>query len=117
MLLNLSSFERIYLYRPFTDFRKGIMGLSAVVQDEMNLNPFAKYLFLFCNSKRNGLKILYWDHCGFALWYKKLEKEKFKWPTHIEDNSICVDMRKVEQFLEGFNPWQVPFSKLKYQKV
>ena len=93
------------------------MGLTAIVQDEMELNPFARYLFIFCNSSRSGLKVLYWDRCGFAMWYKKLEKEKFKWPSHLESDSINVDIAIVEQFLEGLNPWQVPFSPLKYEKI
>lgn len=117
MILKLSDFEKIYLYRPYSDFRKGIMGLSAIVQDVMELDPFERYLFIFCNSRRNGLKVLYWDHCGFAMWYKKLEKEKFKWPSHLDGESIAVDVAKVEQFLEGLNPWQAPFSALNYQKV
>ncbi|MCB9062499.1 MAG: IS66 family insertion sequence element accessory protein TnpB [Halobacteriovoraceae bacterium] len=117
MILNLRKFKKIYLYRPCTDFRKGIWGLSSLVQDQMDLDPFSSYLFIFCNSKRNGLKILYWDKNGFALWYKRLEKEKFKWPTHLEGDSIAVNFKEVESFLYGLDPWQRPFKKLIYKKV
>ena len=117
MILNLSKFEKIYLYRPFTDFRKGIFGLSVMVQEQMELDPFKKYLFLFCNRGRDKLKVLYWDETGFALWYKILEKEKFKWPSHLQSDAIGVDIEKMEQFLEGLNPWQRPHQKLNYKKV
>jgi transposase len=117
MLLNLKNFDRIYLYRPYADFRKGILGLSSIVQDQMELDPFSRYLFVFCNSRKNGLKILYWDGCGFALWYKKLVKDQFKWPSHLQEESISVETRVIESFLEGLNPWQVPFEKLNYKKV
>lgn len=117
MLLNLTKFEKIYLYRPYADFRKGILGLSSIVQDEMDLSPFERYLFLFCNRSRDKIKVLYWDDTGFALWYKSLEQEKFRWPTHLESDTVCVDVQKMERFLSGLNPWQVAHKKLDYQKV
>ena len=117
MILNLDKFEKIYLYRPFADFRKGIHGLSAIVQEQMELDPFGRYLFLFCNRGRDKIKVLYWDETGFALWYKMLQKEKFSWPTHLDGESIGVDIKKMEDFLDGLNPWQVPHEKLNYKKV
>lgn len=117
MLLNLKQFEKIYLYRPFADFRRGIYCLSSIVQEEMELNPFGKYLFIFCNRRRDSLKVLYWDENGLAMWYKKLEQEKFKWPTHRAEMSLSVDVKIIEEFLTGLDPWQVPFKKLNYQKI
>ncbi|NDV93251.1 IS66 family insertion sequence element accessory protein TnpB [Alteromonas sp. 345S023] len=62
----------IYLYMDVVDFRKSINGLIVVVEQDMNLNPFRDALFVFCNKKRDKVKILYWDKTGFALWYKRL---------------------------------------------
>ena len=62
----------IYLYMDIVDFRKSINGLIVVVEQDMNLNPFRDALFVFCNKKRDKVKILYWDKTGFALWYKRL---------------------------------------------
>ncbi|NDW20538.1 IS66 family insertion sequence element accessory protein TnpB [Alteromonas hispanica] len=64
----------IYLCTDIVDFRKSINGLIVVVEQDMNLNPFRDALFVFCNKKRDKLKILYWDKTGFALWYKQLDK-------------------------------------------
>ena len=61
----------IYLYMDVVDFRKSINGLIVVVEQDMNLNPFRDALFVFCNKKRDKVKILYWDKTGFALWYKR----------------------------------------------
>ncbi len=117
MFLNLRKFDQIYLYRPFADFRKGIYGLTSIVQEEMELNPFGRYLFIFCNRSRDRLKILYWDNTGFALWYKMLEKDRFRWPSHLESESISVNSKKLEQFLTGLNPWQTPHKKLNYNQI
>ncbi len=114
-LLRLNYFDAIYLYRPTVDFRKGIVGLAAIVQDEMNLSPFKKSLYLFSNRHHNKLKALYWDKTGFALWYKILEEDRFKWPKHLKDENIIVDTKKLESFLSGLNPWQVEHKKINYE--
>ena len=62
----------IYLHRDVVDFRKSINGLMVIVEQEMQLSPFAPALFVFCNRNRDRLKVLYWDQTGFCLWYKRL---------------------------------------------
>ncbi|WP_413770688.1 IS66 family insertion sequence element accessory protein TnpB, partial [Xenorhabdus bovienii] len=49
----------VYLCRSFIDFRKSINGLAVWVELEMQLSPTQTALFLFCNKKRDKLKILY----------------------------------------------------------
>ena len=71
----------VYLYRPAIDFRKSIGGLSALVEQELGLNPFGDALYLFINRRRDKLKALYWHRNGFCLWYKRLEAERFAWPA------------------------------------
>ena len=73
----------VYLHRDFVDFRKSINGLAGIVEAELELPVMNGALFVFCNKGRDKLKILYWDKTGFALWYKRLEKDKFKWPTKL----------------------------------
>ncbi|MES2824201.1 MAG: IS66 family insertion sequence element accessory protein TnpB [Pseudomonadota bacterium] len=75
----------IYLHRAPVDFRKSINGLSVLVQESMALDAFSGALFVFGCRSRNKIKILYWDNTGFALWYKRLEKNKFKWPRHGDE--------------------------------
>ncbi len=73
-------FDSIYLYPMPIDFRKGINTLSIFIQSQIQISPFSGSLFLFINKKRDGIKAIYWDKTGFALWHKCLEKEKFPWP-------------------------------------
>lgn len=58
----------IYLHRELVDFRQSINGLSAVVEGAMGLSPLSGAVFVFCNRRSDKLKIVYWDHSGFALW-------------------------------------------------
>lgn len=53
------SIGAVYLYRPAIDFRKSIGGLSALVEQELGLNPFGDALYLFINRRRDKLKALY----------------------------------------------------------
>lgn len=116
-MIRIKSFDQIYFFRPAIDFRKGINGLCTIVQDEMELDLFKRYLFVFTNSKRNRLKALYWDKTGFALWIKHLIEDKYKWPLKFEDDVIQVNVSKLEQFLIGLDPFQIPFHEKKYTQV
>ena len=116
-MLFINKFDNIYFYRPYVDFRKGIYGLCSIVQEEMELDPFSKYLFLFSNSKKNKIKALYWDKTGFAMWVKYLEEDKFKWPSHLDDAVIEVNIKKLKEFLIGFNPWQLSHTEKKYRYI
>lgn len=93
----------IYLYLDIVDFRKSINGLIVVVEQQMQLNPFRDALFIFCNKKRDKLKILYWDKTGFALWYKRLEKHRFKWPVDAELQHMSLSDQQLQWLLSGFD--------------
>ncbi|SDB17579.1 IS66 Orf2 like protein [Pseudidiomarina indica] len=69
----------IYLYKQPFNFRKSINGLSAIVEAEMDRSPFSGAVFVFCNRQRDKVRALYWNKTAFCLWYKRLEKNKFKW--------------------------------------
>jgi len=64
------------------DFRKQITGLATLVQDQLSMDPFSAQLFVFTNRRRTQCRILYWERCGFVLWHKRLERERFAWPRH-----------------------------------
>ena len=97
----------VYLHRDAVDFRKQINGLSVLVQEAMALSPFEAGLFVFCNKQRNQLKVLYWDATGFALWQKRLEKDKFKWPRRHGDEVIALGHEQWSWLLRGFDISQI----------
>jgi len=116
-MLILNSFKGIFLHREFVDFRKSINGLASLVQDEMELNPFEKFLFVFTNKRKNKIKLLYWDRTGFALWYKRLEKGQFKWPSKIPQDVFEIDDQKMSWLLNGVDILKIsPHEEIFYEK-
>jgi len=74
-VLNQYRINQVYLALGPTDLRKSIDGLALIVQESFKLDPFSRNLFVFCNRKKDKIKILEWDHNGFWLHYKRLEKK------------------------------------------
>jgi len=93
----------VFLYRDFVDFRKSINGLVLIVEQQMQVSPLTGSVFVFCNKGRDKLKVLYWDKTGFALWYKRLEKDKFKWPSKLSLESLNLSEQQLHCLFDGFD--------------
>ena len=109
---------QVYLCRHPVDLRKSIDGLSALVEQELELNPFGSALYVFTNRQRDKLKALYWHRNGFCLWYKRAEKEKFAWPREGGEPTQIVTMQELQWLLEGFDLWtKGPHKTLHFTSV
>ena len=97
------SVPEVFLYRDFVDFRKSINGLSLIVEQQMLLSSLNGSVYVFCNKGRDKLKVLYWDKTGFALWYKRLEKDKFKWPQKLNAASMSLTEQQLHWLFDGFD--------------
>ena len=102
----LPSDTRVYLALGHTDMRKAINGLSILVGDQLNQDPFSGHLFVFCNRRRHIVKILYWERNGFCLWQKRLEKHFFRWPES-ENQLMAIDQHQLGWLLQGLSLDQV----------
>ena len=84
MDLHISA-DHVFIACGYTDMRKSIDGLSAIVTQQFHLNPFQPALFLFCGRRRDRFKALFWQGDGFLLLYKRIEKgreltpQQFRW--------------------------------------
>lgn len=85
MKVKLPDNIKIYIACGKTDMRKSIDGLTALVSQNFNLNPFDNAIFLFCGGKRDRMKALLWEGDGFLLLYKRLENGSFKWPRTTDE--------------------------------
>jgi transposase len=99
-MLNIESVEQVYLAPGITDLRKSIDGLSALVSAVFELDPFSDRWFVFCNRQRDKLKILRWDTNGFWLYYRRLERGRFKWPVQTGP-ALSVTRRQLQWLLDG----------------
>ena len=85
MLGDITVARDIYIACGYTDMRKSIDGLAAIVQQQFRMDPFSPALFLFCGKRRDRFKALLWEGDGFLLFYKRLENGTFRWPRSQED--------------------------------
>ena len=51
MLSDFTGAEKVYIACGYTDLRKGIDGLAALVQSQFQLDPFTNTLFLICGRR------------------------------------------------------------------
>jgi transposase len=80
-MLTISRTTRVFLATRPTDMRKGFDGLAALVEHVIHEDPFSGHLFVFRNQRRDRLKLLWWDRDGWALFYKRLERGGYEFPT------------------------------------
>lgn len=102
-MLNKDTVAKVYLATGNTDMRKSIDGLAAIVQISFQLDPFSTSLFVFCNRYKNKLKILKWEHNGFWLYYRRLEKGKFQWPNDSDLGTKNISTRELGWLLDGLS--------------
>ena len=102
MLRDFTGAEKVYIACGYTDLRRGIDGLAALVQQQFNLDPFSNTLFLFCGRRRDRIKALYWEGNGFVLLYKRLESGSFQWPRK-ESEARALTSQQYRWLMEGLS--------------
>ena len=110
-MIGLPSTVKIFLITEPTDMRKGFYTLADIVK-RLGHNPLLGHLFVFLSKKSDRCKILFWSDGGFILWYKKLERGKFKKPkVATQETEIFISPSQLTLILEG-----VDFTKIKKSK-
>jgi transposase len=95
-MLSLPPTVRVYLAAGVTDMRKAIDGLAALTRNVLDQDPTSGHLFVFCNRRRDRIKILYWEGSGFWLLHKRLEKGTFAWPSATSSGVDRIEMTSAE---------------------
>lgn len=110
MLNDILQTDKVYIACGFTDLRKGVDGLIGIIQNEYQLDPFQRSLFLFCGRRRDRMKGIFWDANGFVLVYKRLEEGGFQWPrTPSEAREITT--QQFRWLMEGLKVDQPKVNK------
>ena len=81
-MLDFSRVQNYYIACGYTDMRKQIDGLAALVQTQFGQEMEETSLYLFCGRRADRIKALYWDGTGYILLYKRLTEKRFQWPRN-----------------------------------
>jgi transposase len=65
------------------DFRKGMDGLAAYVQEQMQADPFSGVVYVFRAKRSDRVKLLFWDGTGVCLLIKRLEGAKLSYDRKL----------------------------------
>ncbi len=93
---------RIFVSARPVDFRKGIDGLAAVVQEHLRLDPFCGALYVFRSKRADRVKVLAWDGTGICLYHKRLDQGRFRWPPPA-DGVVRLTAAQLSMLLEGLD--------------
>ena len=103
-MLSLPRSVRIYLASTPVDMRMGHDGLFAIVREHWKKDPFTGHLFVFFGRAHDRVKVLFWDRGGFVIYYKRLERGRFKWPRPSGDDAhVEVDGTDLAMLLDGID--------------
>ena len=99
-MLNLSPSPKIFLFHKPINMLKSFQGLVSEVQAFFSKEDLLNgAYFVFLNRSRDKMKVLYWDHDGLAIWYKRLEKGTFS-----QTKESQLNRREFLMLLEGVTP-------------
>lgn len=104
MMIPIASHFTFYLYRKPTDMRLSFDGLSGIVTTQLARDPLSGDVYIFLNRRRDRIKLLVWDHSGFWIFYKRLERGTFELPQHLGDASaVSLSHEKLMLILHGID--------------
>lgn len=112
-MLSLPASVSVYLWLELVDMRKGFDGLGNLIRTSHNI--FEGDLFVFVGRRKDRCKILFWERGGFVLYYKRLERGRFKLPD-VEEKEVLMSGADLAMLLDGIDfsrvkksrPWKPP---------
>ncbi|WP_434101592.1 IS66 family insertion sequence element accessory protein TnpB [Methylocaldum gracile] len=97
---------RIWIAAGVTDLRRGFDGLAALVQTQLQADPFSGHIFAFRGRRGDRIKLLWWDGDGLCLFAKRLERGRFVWPR-ATNGTVSLTPAQLSMLLEGID-WRRP---------
>jgi transposase len=93
---------RVLLATKPVDFRKGMNGLAALVQEQLKADPFCGTIYCFRSKRADRVKLVFWDGTGLCLFSKRLEDGKFRWPR-VADGVMRLSAAQLSALVEGLD--------------
>ncbi len=105
-MIPVASNVRIWIATGHTDMRRGMNGLSLLVQEGLKRDPFAGDVFVFRGRSGSLIKALWHDGVGLSLYAKRLDRGRFVWPQTI-GGVVALTPGQMGYLLEAID-WRNP---------
>jgi len=94
---------RIFVCTERQDMRRSFDALALAVRERLALDPESGALFVFASKRGNRIKVLWFDHNGYCLLYKRLHKASFELPDDggAERPLVPIDARTLATLIRG----------------
>jgi transposase len=109
-MISLDSSLRFYLACGVTDMRKGMSGLTMLVQQSLAENPFSGAVYGFCGRRTGLIKLIWHDGIGLCMLTKRLERGQFAWPSAETTGRIALSAAQLAALLDGCE-WRAPVPR------
>jgi transposase len=107
-VLTLPSAVRIVLATEPVDMRKSIDGLMALVRSSFGEDVYSGHLFVFVSRRGDRVKLLTFSRGGFILYYKRLERGRFRLPqVEAQAHVVRLDATQLAMLLDGIDVAEV----------
>ena len=105
-MIPMRSGVRVWLATGHTDMRKGMQGLTLLVQEHLKRDPHGGDLYVFRGRGGGLVKIVWHDGIGLSLYAKRLERGRFIWPQ-AKEGVVALTPATLSMLLEGID-WRRP---------
>jgi transposase len=94
---------RIFVCTERQDMRRSFDALALAVKERLALDPECGALFVFASKRNNRVKVLWFDHNGYCILYKRLHGALFELPeaTSTDCPVAAIDARSLATILRG----------------
>jgi len=94
---------RIFVCTERQDMRRSFDALALAVRERLALDPESGALFVFASKRGNRIKVLWFDHNGYCLLYKRLHGALFELPEASDPELplATIDVRALAALIRG----------------
>lgn len=86
------------------DMRRSFDGLCALVSNHLGENPASGRWYVFVNRRRTMVKVLGFEHGGYFVWAKRLERGLFASPqSSAGRGSLSLSRTELSALLDGID--------------
>ncbi len=103
MIGDITAATEIYIVTGYTDMRKSIDGLCAIIENQFHMDPHHSALYLFCGKRCDRIKLLLWESTGFVLLYKRLSGTgRYRWPRN-KNEARSLTWKEFDWLISGLD--------------